>query len=145
MVEDPMMKVSEFAHKVGVTPHTVRYYARMGLLKPQRDPQSRYKKFTESDINWLQFILRARSLGFTLSEIGEIFRRSARREAPCPMVRDIVRRRIEETTGQLDAVLALRERMKQALAMWETMPDRVPDGNAICALIEASGSSHDRE
>lgn len=137
------MNVSEFASKVGVTPHTVRYYARMGLLKPQRDPRSRYKKFTESDIRWLQFILRARSLGFTLSEIGEIFRRSARRETPCPMVRDIVRYRIEETAERLDAVLALRERMKRALALWETMPDQVPDGNAICALIEATGELHD--
>ena len=137
-----MMNVSEVARKVGVTPHTVRYYARLGLLKPQRDPRSRYKKFTESDIARLQFILRARSLGFTLSEIGEIFRRSARRQTPCPMVRDIVRRRIEETTERLDAVLALRERMKHALVLWEKMPDQVPDGNAICALIEAAGVSH---
>lgn len=138
-----MMNVSELAKRAGVTGHTVRYYSRLGLLKPQRDPRSRYKKFTESDIARLQFILRARSLGFTLSEIAEIFRRSARRQSPCPMVRDIVRRRIEETTGRLDAVLALRERMKRALALWETMPDQVPDGNAICALIEAAGDSYD--
>ena len=140
-----MMNVSEVARKVGVTPHTVRYYARVGLLKPHRDPRSRYKKFTGSDIARLRFILRARNLGFTLSEIAEIFRRSAQRQAPCPMVRDIVRRRIEDTSGQLDAVLALRERMKQALALWETMPDQVPDGNAICALIEVTGGSHDSE
>lgn len=140
-----MMNVSEVARKAGVTGHTIRYYARLGLLKPQRDPRSRYKKFTESDITRLQFILRARNLGFTLSEVAEIFRRSARRETPCPMVRDIIRRRIEETAGRLDAVLALRERMKRALALWETMPDQVPDGNAICALIEAAGGSHDSE
>ena len=140
-----MMNVSEVARKAGVTGHTIRYYARLGLLKPQRDPRSRYKKFTEPDIARLEFILRARSLGFTLSEIAEIFRRSARRQAPCPMVREIIRRRIEETSGRLDAVLALRERMKRALALWETMPDQVPDGNAICALIEAAGGSHDSE
>ena len=139
------MNVSEVARRVGVTPHTVRYYARLGLLKPQRDLRSRYKKFTEPYVARLEFILRARSLGFTLSEIGEIFRRSARRQAPCPMVREIIRRRIEETTGRLDAVLALRERMKRALALWETMPDQVPDGHAICALIEAAGGSHDSE
>ncbi len=140
-----MMNVSEVARKAGVTGHTVRYYARLGLLKPQRDPRSRYKKFTELDIARLQFILRARSLGFTLSEIGQIFRRSARRESPCPMVRDIIRGRIEETSERLDAVLALRDRMKRALALWETMPDQVPDGNAVCALIEAAGGSHDNE
>ena len=140
-----MMNVSEVARKAGVTGHTIRYYSRLGLLKPQRDPRSRYKKFTESDITRLQFILMARNLGFTLSEVAEIFRRSARRETPCPMVRDIIRRRIEETAERLDAVLALRERMKRALVLWETMPDQVPDGNAICALIEAAEGSHDSE
>ncbi len=138
-----MMNVSELAKRAGVTGHTVRYYARLGLLKPHRDPRSRYKKFTESDIARLQFILRARSLGFTLSEIAEIFRRSARRQTPCPMVREIIGRRIDESAVQLDAVLALRERMKRALVLWETMPDQVPDGNAICALIEAARDSHD--
>ena len=140
-----MMNVSELAKRAGVTGHTVRYFARLGLLKPHRDPRSRYKKFMETDIARLQFILRARSLGFTLSEIAEIFRRSARRQTPCPMVREIIGRRIKEAAGQLDAVLALRERMKRALALWETMPDQVPDGNAICALIEAAEDSHDGE
>ena len=137
-VEDLMMNVSEVARKVGVTPHTVRYYARLGLLKPQRDPRSRYKKFTEPDVARLEFILRARSLGFTLSEIGKIFRRSARRQTPCPMVREIIERRIAETSEHIDAVVALRERMRRALAKWKQMPDMVPDGHAVCALIEAT-------
>lgn len=139
------MNVSEMAKEARISPHVVRFYARTGLLKPGRNPSNGYKVFGQNEVKRLEFIMTARSLGFTLSEIGEIFRRSARRQTPCPMVREIIRRRIEETTGRLDAVLALRERMKRALALWETMPDQAPDGNAICALIEAAGGSHDNE
>lgn len=133
-----MMNVSEVAREAGVTAHTVRYYTRVGLLKPQRDPRSKYKKFASTDVARLRFILRARSLGFKLSEIAEIFRRSALRKTPCPMVREIVERRIVEVSEHLDAVVALRERMKRALAKWKKMPDRVPDGHAVCALIETT-------
>lgn len=61
-----VMNVSEIARKTGVTPHTVRYYARLGLLKSRHDPRNRYKKFFEADIARLRFIVRARRLGFKL-------------------------------------------------------------------------------
>lgn len=32
------MKVYELARSARVSPHTVRYYARAGLLKPRHDP-----------------------------------------------------------------------------------------------------------
>ena len=133
-----MMNVSEVAREAGVTAHTVRYYTRLGLLKPQRDPRSQYKKFEGTDIARLKFIFKARRLGFKLSEIAEIFRRSARRQTPCPIVREIVERRISEFSAHLDAVIALRERMKRALVKWEKMPDGVPNGHAVCVLIEAT-------
>ena len=137
-LDTQIMNVSEVAREAGVTAHTVRYYTRVGLLKPQRDPRSKYKKFESTDIARLKFILKARRLGFKLSEIAEIFRRSARRQTPCPIVREIVERRIAEFSSHLDAVMALRERMKRALVKWEKMPDGVPNGHAVCVLIEAT-------
>lgn len=131
------MNVGEMAKRSGVTPHTVRYYARVGLLKPKRDPRSQYKKFTDEDRVRLRFILRARKLGFKLTEIEEIFRLSETGAAPCPLVREIMKRRIEENAAELDAVLALRERMHNAIAKWERMPDRPPSGDEVCSLIEA--------
>jgi hypothetical protein len=37
---------------------------------------------------------------------------------------------------QLDAMLALQNRIERALAAWDSLPDRLPDGDAICHLIE---------
>ena len=137
------MNVVGVVQKTGVTAHTVRYYARIGLLKPRRDPRSRYKKFTEADITRLRFILQARRLGFTLGEIREILQRSDLGATPCPLVREIIRRRLGEKARELDAILLLRERMRMALAKWQEVPDRLPDGNEICALIESVGTRPD--
>lgn len=132
-----MMMVTELAKRADVTPDVVRYYARIGLLKPARHPDSGYKQFTETDVKRLQFIRRSRRLGFTLSEIAEIIHKSSKGKTPCPMVRSIIQVRIGEIGSQLNELIALHERMKRALKLWKKMPDGVPDGHAICHLIES--------
>ncbi len=46
-----MMNVSDLARLVGVTPDAVRYYTRIGLLHPVRDPNNGYRQFSSSDID----------------------------------------------------------------------------------------------
>jgi len=42
-----MMTVSDLAKKSGATPDAVRYYTRMGLLRPERDPINRYRLYDQ--------------------------------------------------------------------------------------------------
>jgi len=132
------MTVSELASTTNVTPHVVRYYTRIGLLKPTRDPRNDYQHFSETDIKHLRFIRKAQELGYTLSEIKEILYHANHGESPCPAVRSILERRIEETRRKVDELQQLQQRMEEALAEWCKMPDSVPDGHTICHLIESS-------
>ena len=131
------MIVSELARSAGVTPDAVRYYARMGLLAATRNRANGYRQFSVSDIKRLRFIKRAQSLGFSLAEIATIIEQASHRKSPCPMVREIIQRRIEEAAQELENLILLRDRMKMAVAKWKRMPDGAPDGDAICRLIEA--------
>lgn len=132
------MFVNELAKKAKVTPHLVRYYTRIGLLQPVRHPDNGYKVYRHADLMRLRFIRRAQSLGFALSEVTAILEDSSRGESPCPRVRDIIRQRIEENRRKLVELAALQNRMEDALAQWETMPDGVPDGDCVCHLIESA-------
>ena len=131
------MTVIELAKLVGVTPDVIRYYARIGLLKPKRNPANNYKQFSPADVKHVQFIRRAQRLGFALVEIAEIVKKSRQGNTPCPMVRETIQRRIEEKSRDLKDLIALQNRMKSALAQWKNLPDGIPDGHAICQLIEA--------
>src|SRR3546814_11507573 len=79
----------------------------------------------------------AQQLGFTLAEIEEIIRYILQRHSPCPLVRDIIRRRLDDTRQQLDRLLAMHERMERAIHAWAKLPDSIPTGNDVCALIDA--------
>ena len=132
------MKVRELAHRSGVLDHVVRYYTRIGLLKPSRSPHNRYKQYADSDVSRLHFIRQAKSLGYTLSEIAKIFKEASRGKSPCHMVRQIIERRIEENGNRLNELAALQKRMKHALGEWDKLPDGMPDGEGVCYLIESA-------
>ena len=131
------MTVAELARLTGVTPDVIRYYTRIGLLKPARNADNNYKQFGPNDVKCVQFIRRAQRLGFTLAEIAEIIENSRQGNTPCPMVRETIRQRIEENSRSLKELVALQNRMENALSQWKTMPDGMPNGHAICSLIEA--------
>jgi DNA-binding transcriptional MerR regulator len=132
--------VAEMARVAGVSPHTVRYYLARGLLRAKKDARSGYHRFATGDARTLAFIRRAQALGFTLREVETIVAMSRRRQSPCPMVRDIVRRRVGEFSAELTELSETCRRMRRALGTWRGMPDTVPDGDEICRLIESVGA-----
>lgn len=64
-----MFTVNELALETAAPPHVVRYYARIGLLKPRAHQQNGYRLFGSLDAQRLRFIRLAKNLGFTLNEI----------------------------------------------------------------------------
>lgn len=132
-----IMTVKVVASRAGISPHTVRYYADIGLLTPVRRRGSGYREFSEADVHVLRFVPKAKALGFTLAEIRAIVQKSRRAESPCPMVRDIVTQRLSEFGARLNVLAMTHERMRRAAARWKRMPDRVPTGREICHLIES--------
>ncbi len=69
------MKVNELARQAKVPAHVVRYYARIGLLKPQHNPENHCREFSGADMRRLHFIRRAQSLGYSLHEIAAMLQR----------------------------------------------------------------------
>lgn len=133
---DGAMKVSELAKAASVSADTVRYYSRAGLLSPRRDDANGYQLFDANDLQRLRFVRTARQLGFTLKEITDILHDADRHRSPCPRVRDLFSKKLIVVEQQLRELKALRNRMRDAMQQWQTLPDGTPNGHSICRLIE---------
>jgi len=131
------LTVAELAHEAGVDAHVIRFYARTGLIRAARHAANGYRQFAPLDVKRIRFVRAAQSLGFTLAEIREVMRRSRQHTTPCPLVRDIIVRRLVENRDHLEYVRALQDRVQHASEQWRDMPDQAPNGDTICALIEA--------
>ncbi len=131
------LTIGQLARQAQLSADTVRYYARIGLITPQARSSNGYKQFAEQDVRRLHFIRQAQHLGFTLTEIRRILHQAGEGDSPCPQVREIIARRIDETRRQVKQLVTLQKRMEDALAHWENLPDQRPTGHSVCHLIES--------
>lgn len=130
------MRVSELAKVANVTAETVRHYTRLGLIQAVRDPNNGYQNYDKVALQRLHFIRQAGELGFSLKQIEEIFQQSDSGDSPCPMVRDLLEKKVPETKMKIAQLQAHLIKMEDALRAWEGMPNGTPDGHSICCLIE---------
>ncbi|KXK00033.1 MAG: putative transcriptional regulator [Acidobacteria bacterium OLB17] len=136
-----MFTASNLAKAAKVPLFTVRYYTRIGLLKPAKNSMNGYKIYSDADRDRLRFIASAKELGFTLAEIEEILGHSTSGDSPCPMVRTIVERRIEENRQKIAELCRLQKRLETAAEMWKGLQNAAPDGHTVCRLIETFAES----
>ncbi|MEK7281088.1 MAG: heavy metal-responsive transcriptional regulator, partial [Chloroflexota bacterium] len=105
------LTIGQVAKCSGLGIETVRFYEREGLLvKPARTP-SGYRQFDEEVIARLQFIQRAKELGFTLNEIKELL---SLRVDPVTSCED-VRARAEVKIADVEDKIRTLQRVKKAL------------------------------
>ena len=112
------MKIGEFARKLGVSTDTLRYYEKHGLLTPSSRSESGSRVYTDTDIKQMSFILRAKNVGFSLSEINELLQIKIHKDQhSCHEVkemtlqkRDLVAQRIEELTRFYDSLSLLAQK-----------------------------------
>lgn len=131
------MTAAVLAKRADVPLFTVRYYTRIGLLKPSRDLRNGYKIYKPADKDTLRFIASAKELGFTLSEIEDILDQAAHNNSPCPMVREVVEKRIVENKLKIRELQRLQKRLEAAAEDWKIRKNSTPDGHSVCRLIES--------
>ena len=130
------MTIVELARRSGFSAETVRYYARIGVIQPIRQKKNGYRIFSDEALCRLGFIKQAKLLGFTLKDIRLILNEAQSGKSPCPLVRTIIKQRIDDTRRRLTEMAELLVRMEKAHEHWGQIEDAIPDGNTVCVLIE---------
>lgn len=68
------MKISEAAKLTGLNVSSIRFYERKGLLLPQRENGSKYRDYTEADVQRMKQILLYRKMGIAVETIELILK-----------------------------------------------------------------------
>lgn len=132
-----MLTAGVLAKKTNLSIYTVRHYTRIGLLQPIRNSTNNYKVYQAADAVRLKFIVAAKELGFTLSEINQILNEAEHGNSPCPSVRKIIVHHIEENQRKIKELQKLQKKMEGALQSWQVLQDSMPNGHSVCHLIES--------
>jgi len=113
------MRVSQLANTVGVSPDTIRYYEKAGLLPlPKRTPAG-YREYNDSAIDRLRFIQGAQRLGLKLTDIRDLLTIRDTGECPCEPAEALLSRRLAEVDAKIASLTLLRADMA---AMRDALP-----------------------
>lgn len=130
------LHVAELANHADVTPATVRYYARIGLLSPERESENGYRCFHATDIFRVKFVRQAQSLGLKIGDVKAIFEAVNQGDVPCTIVKSLVESRLEEIKTRVLELQATEDRILKTLKAWDDMDNEMNIRSKICPLIE---------
>ena len=105
------MQISEFSLRTGLSRDTVRFYVRLGLLKPKTSTKggsNPYQLFSDEDLQLAEVIRISQALGMSLKEIGSLSQ--ARREGRASDEKSI------EVLSKQAALMAQRARQFESMA-----------------------------
>jgi DNA-binding transcriptional MerR regulator len=89
------MQISEVAQATGLTKKAVKYYESEGLVSPQIDPQSGYRKYGQEDVVRLEIIQIMRLLNMPIVEIKRLL-------AGQVPVREALQEALRRTEGEIE-------------------------------------------
>lgn len=60
--------IEQVSAATGLTPHTLRYYERIGLLEDVPRAVSGHRRYTEDDLGWVRFVVMLRQTGMSIAD-----------------------------------------------------------------------------
>lgn len=132
------MKVGQLARLTGTSAETIRYYERIGLLRPPERTASNYRSYGKKDVERLVFIRRARGLGFSIQQVRELLGLADDPSRPCSAVDEIARTHEAEVERKIAELGALRLELQRLIG--QCGQGRVSTCRIIEALAGAEGA-----
>ena len=105
------MTIGEVAKGAAVGVETVRFYEREGLIKQPPRRESGYRAYPAETVDRVRFIKRAKELGFSLKEIGDLLALRLAPGATCGQIKRRAEAKIEDIEDRIRSL----NRMKGAL------------------------------
>lgn len=69
-----MLTISQVSERTGLTPYTIRYYEKIGVLHEPNRRNGGARIYTESEVSYIQCLNRLKKLGLSLEGITEFTR-----------------------------------------------------------------------
>lgn len=123
------MNIGQAAAASGISAKMIRHYESIGLIEPARRSASGYRHYSQSDLDVLGFIKRARALSFPTKDIKRLLALWQGRK-PSAEVKGLALAQI----ATLDATIADLQRMRDGL---RALADHCHgDEHPSCAILD---------
>src|SRR5499425_2399620 len=131
MVETGRIAIGQLSKHTGTNVETIRYYERVGLLAAPARSSGGYRLYRTEHLKRLNFVRRARALGFSIGEVRTLLRLADERKRPCVQVRVVAEAHLKDVRAKIADLRRMERVLKATVA-------RCAEGRqSNCPVIEA--------
>ncbi|MET0546926.1 MAG: Cu(I)-responsive transcriptional regulator [Caulobacterales bacterium] len=103
------MNISDAAQLSGVSAKMIRYYESIGLISAVGRKSNGYRDYSDDAIAVLQFVRRARSLGFSVDETRDLVGLWQDRARSSRQVKKLVEAHVVDLSRRIEEMKAMRD------------------------------------
>jgi MerR family copper efflux transcriptional regulator len=105
------MNIGKAAKLSDLTIKAVRYYANIGLVKPQQNITTGYRDYTDGEVSKLKFIGKARKFDFSIDECRELLSLYEDKNRTSKEVKKITLEKISQIDSKLRDLNGLKKEL----------------------------------
>lgn len=135
------MNIGELAKLSGVSAKLIRHYESIGLIPKASRTESGYRVYGDSDVQFLRFVKRARSLGFSMKEIKKLVGLWRNKSRASKEVKNLALAHIAELEKRIGAMREMADNLRQLAR--KCHGDHRPDCPIIKSLETAEARRSD--
>ncbi len=102
------MNIGQAASLSGVSSKTIRYYESIGLIEAAPRTDGGYRSYGDTDVAFLRFIHRARSLGFSVGDVAGLLTLYRDKDRASADVKAVARRHMTDIEDKIAALESIR-------------------------------------
>jgi MerR family transcriptional regulator, copper efflux regulator len=105
--------IGEASKASGVSAKMIRHYESLALLEQARRTEAGYRMYDRNDIHTLRFVRRARDMGFSIKDIGQLLDLWRNRRRSSADVRRVADRHVVELNRKIEELQAMKRTLEQ--------------------------------
>ena len=130
-------KIGQVAKETGLSIDTIRFYEKQGLLGRPARTEGGFRVFGSDEIQTLKFVRKAQELGFSLSEIRELFILRSEHVPACSHVKEMIEQKLAGVEQKIEELQRLEHSLMAALRRCNRgLKTAAPDHDECCPVLE---------
>lgn len=132
--------ISETAARYGISPHTLRYYDKAGLLPPTMRGNGGNRLFGAADLEWLELILGLKQTGMSLKDI-QAFVATMHEPNGIATRLAVLKRQRQKVAEEIKALKKAAKLLEEKCALYETALEtgEIPENSVCRAFLRVNG------
>jgi len=127
--------IGQVARRIGIGIETIRFYEGRGMIDEPARKESGYRQYDDAAVARLAFIQQAKTLGFSLGEIGELLSLKSRPGATSREIKLMAKGKLADIEQKIKMLQQMRRTLK-------TLVEKCPGEGALgeCPILQALDS-----